>query len=106
MRSACVSSPQNNGFDWGEIVEAANSLSLFAEKRLIELRIREARFGDGKKILQAVPFPSIASRRSFSISWTAASRFPSTRSASSVTASGSAFSPARLQRWAIQPGSC
>jgi DNA polymerase III delta subunit len=30
-----------------------NSLSLFAEKRLIELRIREARFGDGKKILQA-----------------------------------------------------
>jgi DNA polymerase-3 subunit delta len=43
----------DNGFDWGEIVEAANSLSLFAEKRLIELRIREARFGDGKKILQA-----------------------------------------------------
>ncbi len=43
----------DNGFDWGEVVEAANSLSLFAEKRVIELRVREGRFGDGKKVLQA-----------------------------------------------------
>ncbi|MCK5893465.1 MAG: DNA polymerase III subunit delta [Endozoicomonadaceae bacterium] len=43
----------DNGFDWTKIVETINTLSLFAEKRLIELRVRDARFGDGKKILQA-----------------------------------------------------
>lgn len=43
----------DNGFDWTKIVEAIHSLSLFAEKRLIELHVKDARFGDGKKILQA-----------------------------------------------------
>ena len=43
----------DNGFDWSEVVGAASNLSLFAKRRIIELRIREGRFGDGKKVLPA-----------------------------------------------------
>ncbi|MBA1264838.1 DNA polymerase III subunit delta [Stutzerimonas stutzeri] len=34
------------GFDWGQLVEAGASLSLFAEKRLLELRILNGKPGD------------------------------------------------------------
>lgn len=34
------------GFDWGQLVEAGASLSLFAEKRLLELRIPNGKPGD------------------------------------------------------------
>ncbi|MBZ5757325.1 DNA polymerase III subunit delta [Pseudomonas sp. S5(2021)] len=34
------------GFDWGQLIEAGASLSLFAEKRLIELRIPNGKPGD------------------------------------------------------------
>ena len=33
------------GFDWGQLIEAGASLSLFAEKRLIELRIPNGKPG-------------------------------------------------------------
>lgn len=40
------------GFDWGQILSAANSLSLFAERKLIELRITNGKPGDkGSKAL-------------------------------------------------------
>ena len=35
-----------NGFDWGQLIEAGASLSLFAEKRLLELRIANGKPGD------------------------------------------------------------
>ncbi|SDK31664.1 DNA polymerase III subunit delta [Pseudomonas indica] len=35
-----------NNFDWGQLIEAGASLSLFAEKRLIELRIPNGKPGD------------------------------------------------------------
>ena len=34
------------GFDWGQLIEAGASLSLFAEKRLLELRIPNGKPGD------------------------------------------------------------
>lgn len=41
------------GFDWGQLLSAANSLSLFAEKKIIELRMPSGKPGDkGGKILQ------------------------------------------------------
>ena len=42
----------DNSFDWSELLEAANSLSLFAEKQLLELRIPNGKPGDaGRKAL-------------------------------------------------------
>ena len=40
------------GFAWQEILAEANSLSLFASRQLIELRVPFDKIGDGKKILQ------------------------------------------------------
>ena len=43
----------DNSFDWGELLEAANALSLFAQKQLLELRIPNGKPGDtGRKVLQ------------------------------------------------------
>lgn len=43
----------DTGFDWGQLLSAANSLSLFAEKKIIELRMPGGKPGDkGAKILQ------------------------------------------------------
>lgn len=40
-------------FDWGQVLTAANSLSLFAEKKIIELRLPTGKPGDkGGKVLQ------------------------------------------------------
>ena len=42
------------GFDWQQLIEASNTLSLFAERKLIELRLPSAKPGtEGAKILQA-----------------------------------------------------
>ncbi len=42
------------GFDWGELAREANALSLFAEQRIIELRLTNAKPGiPGGKALQA-----------------------------------------------------
>ncbi len=40
-----------SGFDWQQILAASNSLSLFAERKLIELRLNTAKVGDGGKTL-------------------------------------------------------
>ncbi len=41
-------------FDWNQLIDASNSLSLFAEKRILELRLPTAKPGKvGSKILQA-----------------------------------------------------
>ncbi|GMG86489.1 DNA polymerase III subunit delta [Biformimicrobium ophioploci] len=41
------------GFDWGELLESAGAMSLFAEKKLVELRIPNGKPGDkGSKALQ------------------------------------------------------
>jgi DNA polymerase-3 subunit delta len=43
----------DTSFDWGQLLSAANSLSLFAEKKIIELRMPGGKPGDkGGKILQ------------------------------------------------------
>jgi DNA polymerase-3 subunit delta len=40
-------------FDWGQVLSSANSLSLFAERKIIELRIPNGKPGDkGGKVLQ------------------------------------------------------
>ena len=42
----------DRSFDWGQVLEASNSLSLFAQQRLIELRIPGGKPGDqGAKVL-------------------------------------------------------
>jgi len=42
------------GFDWNTLLDAANSMSLFAEQRLIELRMPTGKPGDvGRKALQS-----------------------------------------------------
>lgn len=42
----------DNAFDWSELLEAANSMSLFAEKQLLELRMPNGKPGDaGRKAL-------------------------------------------------------
>ena len=42
------------GFDWGQLMEEANALSLFAEQRILELRLPNAKPGtQGAKALQA-----------------------------------------------------
>lgn len=51
----------DNHFDWGQLLNSANALSLFAEKKIIELRMPSGKPGDkGAKILQdyiAAPSP-------------------------------------------------
>lgn len=43
----------DTSFDWGQLLTAANSMSLFAEKKIIELRMPTGKPGDkGGKILQ------------------------------------------------------
>ena len=43
----------DNSFDWSEFLETANSLSLFAEKQILELRMPNGKPGDkGRKALQ------------------------------------------------------
>ena len=43
----------DTSFDWGQLLAAANSLSLFAEKKIIEVRMPTGKPGDkGGKILQ------------------------------------------------------
>lgn len=43
-----------SGFDWTQIVDSANSLSLFGEKKIIELRLNSPKIPDaGKKALKA-----------------------------------------------------
>ena len=43
----------DNSFDWGELLETANALSLFAEKQILELRMPNGKPGDtGRKVLQ------------------------------------------------------
>ena len=40
------------GFDWNSILLSANSMSLFAEKKIIELRLNSAKLGDaGNKVM-------------------------------------------------------
>jgi DNA polymerase-3 subunit delta len=42
------------GFDWTQLLDSANSLSLFGDKKIIELRLPSAKVPDpGKKILKA-----------------------------------------------------
>src|SRR5882724_140171 len=42
-----------SGFDWGELAMASNSMSLFAPKRLLDLRIPNGKPGkDGSEALQ------------------------------------------------------
>jgi DNA polymerase-3 subunit delta len=38
-------------FDWNEVVQASASRSLFAERRIIDLRVRGASLGDGAELL-------------------------------------------------------
>lgn len=49
-----------SGFDWTQILSAANSLSLFAEKKIIELRIPNGKPGDkgGKILLEYAKAPA------------------------------------------------
>lgn len=43
----------DNSFDWSELLEAANALSLFAEKQMMELRMPNGKPGDaGRKALK------------------------------------------------------
>ena len=42
----------DNNFSWQEILNEANSLSLFASRQLIEVRVAFDKIGDGKKVLQ------------------------------------------------------
>lgn len=44
----------DNGFDWRELVNASNSMSLFSDKKLIELRLKSSKLDDtARKTLQA-----------------------------------------------------
>ena len=48
----------DTSFDWGQVLTAANSLSLFAEKKIIELRLPTGKPGDkGGKVLQEYAQP-------------------------------------------------
>ncbi len=43
----------DKSFDWGEVQETANALSLFAQKQILELRMPNGKPGDtGRKVLQ------------------------------------------------------
>lgn len=47
------------GFDWGDLMEQANAMSLFASRRLIEVRIPNGKPSDkGKAILEIVANPN------------------------------------------------
>ncbi len=50
----------DNSFDWRELLETANSLSLFAEKKIIELRMPNGKPGDSgrKALLEYIQNPS------------------------------------------------
>lgn len=50
----------DNSFDWSEMLEAANSLSLFAEKQLLELRMPNGKPGDAgrKALLEYIEYAS------------------------------------------------
>ncbi len=41
------------GFDWGRLQEANNSLSLFSQQQLLELRLDNLKLGEGGKVLEA-----------------------------------------------------
>jgi DNA polymerase-3 subunit delta len=44
----------DNGFDWRELVNASNSMSLFSDRKLIELRLKSSKLDDtARKTLQA-----------------------------------------------------
>lgn len=44
----------NAQFQWGQVVQSANSFSLFADKKIIEVRLQSTKIGDpGKKAIQA-----------------------------------------------------
>lgn len=49
-----------NGFDWGDFLSTANSLSLFAQKQILELRIPNGKPGDAgsKALLEYLSHPS------------------------------------------------
>lgn len=49
-----------NGFDWGDFLSTANSLSLFAQKQILELRIPNGKPGDAgsKALLEYISHPS------------------------------------------------
>ncbi|USE37882.1 DNA polymerase III subunit delta [Endozoicomonas sp. SCSIO W0465] len=49
-----------NGFDWGDFLSTANSLSLFAQKQILELRIPNGKPGDSgsKALLEYISHPS------------------------------------------------
>ena len=48
-----------SGFDWGDLVEQANAMSLFASRRLIEVRIPNGKPSDkGKAILEIIANPN------------------------------------------------
>ena len=50
----------DNSFDWGQLLSAANSLSLFADQRLLEVRIDNGKPGDkgSKALLEYAEQPS------------------------------------------------
>lgn len=50
----------DTGFDWGQVLTAANSMSLFAEKKIIELRMPTGKPGDkgGKMLLEYAQSPA------------------------------------------------
>lgn len=50
----------DNGFDWGDFLSTANSLSLFAQKQILELRIPNGKPGDtgSKALLEYISHPS------------------------------------------------
>ena len=50
----------DNNFEWGQLLAAANSLSLFAEKKIIELRMPNGKPGDkgGKALIEYTQSPA------------------------------------------------
>ena len=50
----------DNSFEWGQLLAAANSLSLFAEKKIIELRMPNGKPGDkgGKALIEYTQSPA------------------------------------------------
>ena len=49
-----------NGFDWGDFLSTANSLSLFAQQQLLELRMPSGKPGDpgSRALLEYISYPS------------------------------------------------
>ena len=47
----------NSGFNWNDVLQESASLSLFAERRIIDVRVPAAAFGrDGSEVLVAVEY--------------------------------------------------